>query len=577
MLDPIVSAAAVAESQIETGLLAPGQVYGGKYRIKRELGSGSMGAVYEAENVLIHRRVAIKALHPGIAARKDIVDRFEREAQAAGRIGSDHIVEVVDLGELPDGTRYLVMEYLDGTTLEGRVRAKGRLAAPEAAGYVAQLLEGLEAAHAAGIIHRDLKPANVWLCPQKSGPEYVKILDFGVSKFSALNTEEMSMTRTGMVLGTPYYMSPEQAKGNKDMDHRSDLYSVGVILYECITGQLPFAAETFNELLFRIVLESPPPAETYVPDLDPEFAAIIRKAMHREPEGRFASASEFRQALEGWLARQVSGGLGAHTMVMNPELADGGATLMFAGRAPGPLPPRAEPAPALAGSAASSASALSAPGQGVLYASAAAAPPAVAANGGASPPLGGAYDLGTTAARAPVRRSNALPLAVFGLAMVAGVGIGALVFYRRLTSPAAAATTTSTEQAGASAGGASEAPKTQATAPAATSASAAAEVTPKPTDTAAPVAAAEPDLDLDKPTDKQTDKHATDKQTDKQTDKHATDKPVGGVAKPKPSATSAAKPATTTAAPTAAPSTPPPTATATSTAKTPGRTVASDL
>lgn len=577
MLGANVSAAAAAESQIETGLLAPGQVYGGKYRIKRELGSGSMGAVYEAENVLIHRRVAIKALHPGIAARKDIVDRFEREAQAAGRIGSDHIVEVVDLGELPDGTRYLVMEYLDGTTLEGRVRAKGRLAAPEAAGYVAQLLEGLEAAHAAGIIHRDLKPANVWLCPQKSGPEYVKILDFGVSKFSALNTEEMSMTRTGMVLGTPYYMSPEQAKGNKDMDHRSDLYSVGVILYECITGQLPFAAETFNELLFRIVLEAPPPAETYVPDLDPEFAAIIRKAMHREPEGRFATATEFRLALEGWLARQASGGLGAHTIVMNPDLADGGATLMFAGRASAAAGAQAAPVPSLAGSA---------PGLAAQsFASPAMAPMAPAAAGAMGPglaagPAMGANDLGTTAARVPPRRSNAVALAVFGLAMVAGVGVGALVFYRRLGAPAAAAPSEAAATAAATADTAATAPpKAQGASSDGPTASAAASA--KPSDGASPVAATEPDLDLDKPavdkqTDKQTDKQA-DKQTDKQVDKPAVDKPADkpvGSTKPKPAATAAAKPTATaaTTAPPAATTSPP-----ASTAKTPGRTVTSDL
>ncbi|MFS8071483.1 MAG: serine/threonine-protein kinase, partial [Byssovorax sp.] len=238
--------------------LTPGQIYADKYRIVRLLGEGAMGAVYEAENTRIHRRVAIKLLHPQIAKKADTLLRFEREAQAAGRIGSQHIVEVLDLGELPDGSRFMVLEYLDGTTLDQRIRSRGRLTPEEATPIVCQLLEGLGAAHRAEIIHRDLKPANVYLCPRRSGADFVKILDFGVSKFNVLN-DEMSMTSTGAVLGTPYYMSPEQAKGSRQIDARSDLYAVGVILYECITGQVPFSAETFNELIFRIVLESPPP------------------------------------------------------------------------------------------------------------------------------------------------------------------------------------------------------------------------------------------------------------------------------------------------------------------------------
>jgi serine/threonine-protein kinase len=279
--------------------LVAGQVIEGKYRIVRVLGEGGMGAVYEGENVRIHRKVAIKVLHAQVASKADIVQRFEREAQAAGRIGSEHIVEVLDLGNLPSGERFMVMEYLDGEPLTNRIKSRGRLSAQEAAPILRQLLEGLAAAHAAGIIHRDLKPDNVYIV-KKQGQDFVKILDFGVSKFSGTDAE-FSMTRTGAVVGTPYYMSPEQARGQK-IDNRSDLYSIGVVAYQAVTGRVPFNAETFNELIFKIALETPEPIEHAVPGFDAGFSAIIRKAMMREPHLRFSSAYEFAQAIDAWRA-----------------------------------------------------------------------------------------------------------------------------------------------------------------------------------------------------------------------------------------------------------------------------------
>jgi serine/threonine protein kinase len=327
--------------------LTPGQTYAGKYRIVRVLGGGAMGAVYEAENVLIWRRVAIKVLHANIAQKADALRRFEREAQAAGRIGSRHIVEVLDVGELPGGERFMVMEFLEGSTLQQRIRSRGRLTPEEAAPIVLQILEGLGAAHQAEIIHRDLKPANVFLMSGRgpregAGPshfqgplEFVKILDFGVSKFNVLN-DEMSMTSTGAVLGTPFYMSPEQAKGSRLIDARSDLYAVGVILYECITGQVPFSAETFNELIFRIVLESPPAVESFVPILDPEFSAIIHKAIARQPGDRYQTADEFQAALTAWVAEAAAGPVlpppqpngAAWPVSSGPVFAPGGTVLM---------------------------------------------------------------------------------------------------------------------------------------------------------------------------------------------------------------------------------------------------------
>ncbi|MGH7269743.1 MAG: serine/threonine-protein kinase [Polyangiaceae bacterium] len=279
-----------------------GQLLDNKYRIVRLLGEGGMGAVYEGENVRIRHRVAIKVLHPAVAADNGARERFEREAQAAGCIGSEHIVEVFDLGDLPSGARYMVMEFLAGESLAGRLTAMGPMAPAVMAPIMLQLLEGLGAAHAAGIVHRDLKPDNVFLQRTKSGVDFVKIVDFGVSKFNALSGGPgMSMTRTGAVVGTPYYMSPEQVKGAKNTDHRSDIYSAGVVLFECVTGKLPFEAESFNELMFKIALEPPLDPEAAVPGLDPAFASIMRKATARDAADRFATAADFAQTIASWM------------------------------------------------------------------------------------------------------------------------------------------------------------------------------------------------------------------------------------------------------------------------------------
>jgi eukaryotic-like serine/threonine-protein kinase len=284
-----------------------GEVVDGKYRIVRLLGEGGMGAVYEGENLRIRRRVAIKMLHPDVSTQTDVVKRFEREAQAAALVGSEHICDVFDLGVLGDDTRYMVMEYLDGETLSGRIAHHGRLTPVQSIPLMLQVLDALGAAHAAGIIHRDLKPDNIFILPQRGGiRDFVKILDFGVSKFAQLSADEMNVTRVGAVVGTPYYMSPEQARGISAVDARTDIYAIGVLLYQATTGEVPYQAETFNELLFKIALDVPPPPQTYVPDLDAEFAGIILKAMSRDPAQRFQSCAEFRQVLLNYQAARAS-------------------------------------------------------------------------------------------------------------------------------------------------------------------------------------------------------------------------------------------------------------------------------
>lgn len=282
-------------------MFSPDDIIEGKYRVVRHIGSGGMGAVYEGVNLRIGRRVAIKVLHAQVAEMPEFVERFEREAQAAARIGSPHVCDVLDLGDLANGDRFIVMEYLEGTSLEDRLEEKDSLTAQELAPIAFELLEGLATMHAAGVVHRDLKPANVFLAKTAGGRgEIVKILDFGVAKVQPLGGQLGTMTQTGAMMGTPLYMSPEQARGARDVDARTDVYAASVIFYRALAGILPYKADTLNELLFKIVLEDPKLLVDVVPDVDQAFAAIVHRGLQRDVEQRIPNAREYQSLIAAW-------------------------------------------------------------------------------------------------------------------------------------------------------------------------------------------------------------------------------------------------------------------------------------
>lgn len=285
-------------------VLEEGQVLDGKYVIVRVLATGSMGEVYLGRNERIGKEVAVKVMRRDLAEDRAIVNRFEQEARIATAVRSSHVVDVYDLGELPTGERFIVMEYVDGESLGTRMAREGKLSARALGAITLQILDGLVAAHAAGVIHRDLKPDNVILT-MRDGQEIVKLVDFGVSKRSdsAAPRDLQRATLDGTLLGTPMFMSPEQARGDSNaVDHRTDIFSLGVSMYEALSGEVPFNADNVVSLLSRIMNEPEPPLERRVPKVDPGLARIVQKAMAKDPSDRYQTAAEMREAVAAWYA-----------------------------------------------------------------------------------------------------------------------------------------------------------------------------------------------------------------------------------------------------------------------------------
>jgi len=296
----------------EMAAVVPGQdpllgvVLADRYKIVRRVGEGGMGVVYEAEHVVIEKRIAIKVLRDDYTKRPEVAARFRQEARSASRIGHENIVDVTDFGTTPSGGVFFVMEYLEGEDLADLLRRERTVELHRGIHIMLQVCRALSAAHAKGIIHRDLKPENIFLVERNALKDFAKILDFGIAKISEIDDPAnpgegvgRRLTKTGMIFGTPEYMSPEQAAG-KSLDHRVDIYATGVILYEIYSGRVPFMGDTFMGVLTQHLFEAPPPMRTLNPMLriPPALEAVIFKALAKDPDRRHQTMQELLDDIE---------------------------------------------------------------------------------------------------------------------------------------------------------------------------------------------------------------------------------------------------------------------------------------
>jgi serine/threonine protein kinase len=294
----------MSSSPTSPGNAAPvkeGDILASKYRVEKVLGVGGMGVVVAAEHIELSQKVALKFLLKQAAANDALVGRFLREARASVRLKGAHVAKTLDVGRLEDGAPYIVMEFLDGHDLHAAIRgAEGPLPIETAVSYVVQAAEGLAEAHSLGIVHRDLKPGNLFLTRGVDGRPLVKVLDFGISKTMdpSVGGDGLSLTNTSMLLGSPLYMSPEQMRSSKHVDERSDLWALGAIAFELLTGRVPFEADTILELCFKVAQEKAPNPSTLRADLPPELCEAVMKCLEKDPADRFSNVGELALAFE---------------------------------------------------------------------------------------------------------------------------------------------------------------------------------------------------------------------------------------------------------------------------------------
>ena len=275
-------------------------IIGGRYRVIRELGRGGMGSVYEAENLRTRRRVALKTMRPEVSERDGYAQRFEREAQAAGQLHHPNIIDVIDMGDdAAYGLVFIVQEFLHGGDLAKCLKQVGALPPQAVVATLLPIMDALEAAHAHGIVHRDLKPDNIFLHETPRGV-VPKLIDFGIAKFTQVHSEEeLSCTATGQMIGSPNYMSPEQARGDADVDPRSDVWSLGVVFYKCLSRSIPYSAPTPSSLVAKIIYEEPIALAQLAPHLPADLVAVVQRAVVKDRALRWPSMRAFAEGLRG--------------------------------------------------------------------------------------------------------------------------------------------------------------------------------------------------------------------------------------------------------------------------------------
>ncbi|WP_438035594.1 protein kinase domain-containing protein [Sorangium sp. So ce204] len=278
--------------------VAVGDVLAGKYRVEQIVGAGAMGTIVAAWHLELEQRVAMKFLHSLRADGGDPAERFRREARALARIKSEHVARVLDVGSLEGGLPYMVMEFLEGNDLAHEIRARGPLPVMEAVGYMLQALDAMAEAHATGIVHRDLKPANLFLSLRPDGDRVIKVLDFGISKsLLGISRDQVALTQTASLLGSPLYMSPEQVRSARDVDTRADIWSLGVILYEMLTGRTPYDGDSVAQLFHALLYENAAPVAQLRPDVPRELDAVVMHCLAKEREQRWTNVGDLAAAL----------------------------------------------------------------------------------------------------------------------------------------------------------------------------------------------------------------------------------------------------------------------------------------
>jgi len=464
------------------------QVVANKYRIEKKLGEGGMGKIYLARHVTLGKRFAIKTLHPDFTRNQEALERFRREAITTAQLEHPNILGMADMDQMEDGTAYIVMEFLEGRELRASLNETPILPLPRAVHIFSQVCRALAAAHDKGIVHRDMKPENVFLVEREGDPDFVKVLDFGISKIRQAGSK---LTQTGMVIGTPHYMSPEQARGDSNLDHRSDIYTIGAMLYEALTGRLPVQADNPTGVLVKILTEQPPPPSAVNPGIPPAVEQVILRAMAKDPNARFASCRELSKALQqasgimdgstayaaavsaGMMAARPPTGMvpgmpppptGVHPPTgmapgipmppsgMRPPGVPPTAVTPGAGMAQPPLPGAPPGFGTPAGSMAPGMPAMPTPGGGYPGAppmAPGAGPPPAYATG--PTPMAWPQQASTGTTQTPARKSSMLPLFIVLFLVLAG-GAGALVYFFVLRDQGAGKTTTAAPAASADAG-----------------------------------------------------------------------------------------------------------------------------